>query len=634
MNANQSDNKARRSPITPERVAQASAGVGEPHLFDGTLYWLEARPDEGGRTTLLRADGDANTELTPEPHSVRSRVHEYGGAAYLPTGDAVYFVNAADQNILAVEPGGRIRPITRSGPETRYADLCADPRRRRLIAVTEIHGGDEQPINALAAVSIDTGQASILHRGHDFYAAPRVSPSGTEMLFIAWDHPNMPWDGTRLFRARLDGAGMGRVTPVAGGATESVLQPSWLDDDTALYLGDATGFWNLYRMTADGAQIVLEEEAEYAGPAWQFGNRDYAILNGRQIAARRQRDGEQTLVLIDLATGSAAPLPDDCVEYSHLSTDGNSLYFVGAHTDATSELGRYELKSRRRFPVVPGPPLRVDNDWLSRPRHIEYKTRDGQRAYAWITFPAPGARPHPGDKAPLLVTTHGGPTGAASPALRLSLQFYASRGWMVADINYRGSTGYGRSYRDALNGKWGDVDVTDCVDAVNHLIAEGLADPTRIAIRGGSAGGYTTLRALTTQTVFRAGASHYGIGDLLALADDTHKFESQYLFGLVGSPAILADRSPIRHLDGFNCPAIFFQGDEDRVVPPNQAEAMVAALKAKGIPVAYLRFSGEGHGFRDGANIAKAIGAEYAFFCRVFGLPMDEDLPDVEIENL
>ena len=633
MSAEAANRAAPPSPITPARVAEATAAVGEPRLFEGALHWVENRPSQGGRVTLLRAEGESARELTPEPYNVRSRVHEYGGAAYLPTRDAVYFVNAGDQNIHAIDGTGAIRPLTDSGPGIRYADLCADPGRNRVIAVTEIHRDGQHPLNALAAVSTETGEASILHQGCDFYASPALSPSGSELLFLAWDHPNMPWDGTQLLRARLDGPDMGPVTVVAGGARESVLQPSWLDDGTALYLSDAGGFWNLYRLDRDGARAVLEEDAEYAGPPWLFGNRDYAALNERFVAARRHRRGEQSLVLIDLETGFASPLPDTCAEYSHLSADGNRLYFLGSHADATGELSRYDAGCGSRTSLVPGPPLHFDAEWLSRPRHIEYRTRDGGRAYAWLYLPSNRARSG-GGKPPLLVTTHGGPTGAASPALRLPLQFYTSRGWAVADVNYRGSTGYGREYRDALKGKWGELDVTDCVDAVNHLIAEGLVDPARIAIRGGSAGGYTTLRALTTQSVFRAGASHYGIGDLAALADDTHKFESQYLMELVGSRETLVERSPIHHLDGFNCPVIFFQGSEDRIVPPNQAQSMVAALNTKGIAVAYLEFPGEGHGFREGANIARAIGSEYAFFCRVFDMPVDEELPDVRIENL
>ncbi len=633
MSAEAYNRAAPPSPITPARVAEATATVGEPRLFEGALYWVENRPAQGGRVTLLRAEGESARELTPEPYNVRSRVHEYGGAAYLPTRDAVYFVNARDQNIHAIDSTGAIRPLTDSGPGIRYADLCADPGRNRVIAVTEIHRDGQHPLNALAAISTETGEASILHQGCDFYASPALSPSGSELLFLAWDHPNMPWDGTQLLRACLDGPDMGPVTVVAGGARESVLQPSWLDDGSALYLSDAGGFWNLYRLDRDGARAVLEEDAEYAGPPWLFGNRDYAALNERFVAARRHRRGEQSLVLIDLETGFASPLPDTCAEYSHLSADGNRLYFLGSHADATGELARYDAGCGSRTSLVPGPPLHFDPEWLSRPRHIEYRTRDGGHAYAWLYLPSNRARSG-GGKPPLLVTTHGGPTGAASPALRLPLQFYTSRGWAVADVNYRGSTGYGREYRDALKGKWGELDVTDCVDAVNHLIAEGLADPARIAIRGGSAGGYTTLRALTTQSVFRAGASHYGIGDLAALADDTHKFESQYLMELVGSRETLVERSPIHHLDGFNCPVIFFQGSEDRIVPPNQAQSMVAALNTKGIAVAYLEFPGEGHGFREGANIARAIGSEYAFFCRVFDMPVHEDLPDVRIENL
>ena len=634
MSAGQANRTAPTSPITPARVAQATAAPGEPRLCGNAVYWLEPRPGEGGRVTLLRAQGDARMELTPPPYNVRSRVHEYGGAAYLPTRDAVFFVNARDQDIYAVEAPGEIRRITDSGPDVRYADLCFDPVRARLIAVTEIHGKGHHPTNALAAVSIENGAIAIQHRGHHFYASPRVSPSGGELLFIAWDHPNMPWDGTQLFRAGLDGAEFGPTTLVAGGAGESVLQPCWHSDDVALYLSDVTGFWNLHKIDSSGASAVLEEKAEYARPPWQFNGQDYASLNERFVVARRCDRGEQSLLLIDLETGFASPLPDNCAEYSHLSAQGNTIYFLGSHDDAASELARYDASERRRTTIVPGPSLDFDGNWLSRPRHIDFKTRDGGRAFAWLYLPAGSARLVSGGKPPLLVTAHGGPTGAASPALRLGLQFYTSRGWAVVDVNYRGSTGYGRQYRDALKGRWGIVDVTDCVDAVNHLIAEGLVDPARVAIRGGSAGGYTALRALTTETVFRAGASHYGIGDLCALADDTHKFESQYLLELVGDRETLIERSPIHHLDGFNCPVIFFQGAEDKIVPPNQAQSMVTALNRKGIPVAYLEYPREGHGFRDGANIARTIGSEYAFFCRVFGIPVDEDLPDVRIENL
>ena len=633
MSAGDASPGNRPSPITPARVARATAGIGEPRLAQNTLFWLENRPDEDGRTTLIKATGDQRTELTPKPYSVRSRVHEYGGAAYLPTANGLFFVNAEDQNIYLAHAGGQIRKLTDSSSGVRYADLCFDAGRSRLIAVTEIHSEGQHPANALAAVSIADGAVTILHRVHDFYASPAVSPSGDELLFIAWDHPNMPWNGTQLLRASLASAGLGPTTLVAGGAGESVLQPRWLSDHAALYLSDATGFWNLHRLDGSGASVVLDDSAEYAGAPWQFGAHDYAILNERFVAARRQHQGEQSLVLIELETGFATPLADDCAEYSHLSADGNAIYLLASHAHATPEIARYDTASGRRETLAPGPALDFDRRWLSQPRHIAFNTRDGGRAFAWLYLPADAASP-PAGKPPLLVTTHGGPTGAASPALRLPAQFYTSRGWVVADINYRGSTGYGRRYRDALQGEWGRTDVADCVDAANHLIAQGLVDPARIAIRGGSAGGYTTLRALTTETVFRAGASHYGIGDLAALADDTHKFESQYLWQLVGDRQALAERSPIHHLDGFNCPVIFFQGAEDRVVPPNQARSMVAAMRRKGLPVAYVEFPAEGHGFRDGANIATAIGTEYAFFCRVFDIPVNENLPEVRIHNL
>ena len=624
------------SPIKPGNLAAALAGPGEPQVQNGIPHWLENRPEEAGRVALMRQEADGVRELTPAPFNVRSRVHEYGGAAYLAAASGTWFVNATDQNIHQIGSDGGIRQTTHSDASTRYADLQLDEARGRLIAVTEIHRPGQAPRNALAAIDLQSGEAALLHAERDFYAWPRLSKDGEQLLFVAWDHPNMPWDGTELLCADLAGAGIGAVRTLAGGVDESVLQPVWRSDGSVLYLSDATGYWNLCQRDARGARPLLAEQAEYGSPPWLLGGSDYACMGERRIVARRCRDGEQDLMLIDLASGAAEMLPDDCTAYSHLSAlSDDAVCFIGSHWDAPAELACYNLSTRRRETLAPGRALGYGSQCFSRPRHIRFPTRDGACAYGYLYRPRQPPRDAVAEgKPPLMLTTHGGPTGAALPSLNPLAQFYASRGWAVLDLNYRGSTGYGRRYRDALKGRWGLLDVADCVDAVAHLRREGLIDPDRVAIRGGSAGGYTSLRALTTTSIFRAGASRYGIGDLTALAQDTHKFESRYLEVLVGAREALAERSPINHLDGFNCPAIFFQGGEDRIVPPNQTQAMVAALRDKGIPVACIEFPNEGHGFRDGANIARAIGAEYAFFCRVFGIPLEAGLPDLEIHNL
>lgn len=692
--------EADHSPITPQLVAAAAVSLSEPRICNGVLHWLETRPTQGGRATLLgKTEAGANPlELTPEPHSVRSRVHEYGGGAYLPVAEGAYFVNDRDQNIHFAAAGGAIRQITHSTAAVRYADLCLDAARRRLIAVTEIHpegrngssakaAGEvgqatgAEPENALAAISLEDGKVSLLHQGHDFYASPKLSADGRELLFVAWDHPNMPWDGAWLWRCRLAGTANAQAAAsrpsmppdgasppeegdivaakaIAGGDRESVMQPNWAPDGAVLYISDQTGYWNIHRLDDGGAGPVLRDEADYGAPAWQFGQRSYVCLNARLIAACRRREGRQELVLIDRMNGLASPLTDGCATYAHLSAQGGRLYFAATQADGPTSCQSLDLRTGERtvlaqqplpFPQEPSPASQADAarsakagallappadlaHWLSAPQHMAYPTRDGQRAYAYVYRPKP--KHWEGRRAPLMVLCHGGPTGSASPSLNFLVQFYTSRGWTVVDVDYRGSAGYGRAYRDALLGRWGELDVTDCEDAVRHLVAQGAADPGRVAIRGRSAGGYTTLRALTTSSVFRAGASYYGIGDLEALGRDTHKFESRYLDGLLGAAQALRERSPIHRLDRLTCPVIFFQGGKDRIVPPNQAKAMVAALRGKGLPVAYIEFPDEGHGFRDGRNIARCIGAEYVFFCRVFGLPQPDGLPEVAMENL
>ena len=613
----------RESPIGADLVAAGERGYSELRASEHALYWLESRPEEGGRSTLLREADGAVAELTPAPFSPRSRVHEYGGGSYCLAPDCVYFVDAADQNVYAValttgqgaSGTGQPRLVVGGDATTRFADLAWDGAA--LLAVRERHG-DGEPVNDLVRIDPATGDIAVLHSGHDFYAAPRPSPDG-RLAFVVWDHPNMPWDGTQLVFADCQDGRLANATVVAGGAAESIVQPVWCGA-RLLFASDRTGYWNLHAYDESGVYCLLEERAEYAGPAWQFGAAYFAAVSPRHVVARRVAEGEQSLVMVDLELGLASPIDDEHSSYSDIARSANGVAFIAGSPSRGRSIVETSLDAGTRRTVAPPGAMPVAEDAISRPQAITFAADEGE-AHAFFYPPWASAGERANEPPPLLVTTHGGPTSAANADLSWRVQFYTSRGWAVADVNYSGSTGFGRAYRERLNGGWGVVDVADCVACVRHLVAAGRADPARVAIRGGSAGGYTTLAALAFADVFKAGACHYGIGDLRALDDDTHKFESRYVGTLTGGGKAIEDRSPINHVDRLNCPVIFFQGADDKVVPPAQAEAMRDALRAKGIEVEYLLFEGEGHGFRRAENIRAAIDGEYAFFARVFDLP-------------
>jgi dipeptidyl aminopeptidase/acylaminoacyl peptidase len=625
-------------------IAGGVSTLSEPRVLDGVAYWLESRPRDGGRTTLMCADASGSCrELTPPPYDLRSQVHEYGGGTYLPTPFGVMFVNGGDQNIYRLSDGD-IVALTEGDADVRYADFCLDAARRRLILVSERHppravGNDRaEPRNALEVLDLERPGAGtrVLHQGRDFYAAPRLSPDGQRLAFLAWDHPNMPWDGTelRLLELTADG-GVGAETQVAGGAAESVLQPSWMADGTLLFASDHNGYWNLYRFGPDGTSCLLEDDAEYAEPPWTLAQSSFTAAGDGHVVAVRRALQHAELMLLDIRHGFATPLASPWQEFHGLTCQGGVLYFIGSRDDQPTSLVRMPLDLAEPIVVTQATMPSLPLDWISRAQPLRFPTRDGAWAYAYYYPPTnPRERAPAGERPPLLVMTHGGPTGHTSLGLNLRIQFFTSRGFAVVDVDYRGSSGYGRAYRKALDGRWGILEVADCEDAVAHLVSRELADPRRVAIRGGSAGGFTTLSALTRSRVFAAGASHYGIGDLTALAAETHKFESRYLDALVGDAAALEQRSPIRYVDDLACPVIFFQGRDDRVVPPGQARAMVAALERKGLPVAYLEFDGESHGFRRAENIQRALECEYAFYCRVLGIEPHDPLPTLEIRNL
>ena len=622
------------SPVDAELVASGSRGYAELRGQDDALFWLESRPDQAGRSTLTHWHEGVSRELIPAPFNARSRVHEYGGGAFCVADGRVYFVNFADQNIYGIRfDGDEVDApwqVTEGDATERFADLVWEGTA--IFAVRERHDRASEPVNDLVRIDVASGTVQCLHSGHDFYAAPRPSGDG-RLAFLAWDHPNMPFDGTQLFLVRHDdGSDPSATTLVAGGAQESVVQPEWCAE-RLVFASDAAGFWNLHVHDDSGVFVVLEEDAEYAGPAWVFGSSYYVPVGPRHVVARRVENGVPSLVLVDLDQGLASPLDGDCSSYAALTRTPRGVAFIAGFADRPSRIVELELATYKRTDIATPPKPAVPVEVISVPEPLVFSSTQGD-AHAFLYLPKSRDVDVPEDELPpLLVTTHGGPTSSTTASLSWRVQYYTSRGWAVADVNYGGSTGFGRAYRERLNGAWGRVDVDDCVACVRHLVGQGLVDPARIAIRGGSAGGYTTLAALAFANVFKAGASHYGVGDLEALAADTHKFESRYLDTLVGDADAMRARSPINHVERLNCPVIFFQGADDRVVPPNQSETMRDALAAKGIPVAYLLFDGEGHGFRRAENVRRVIEAEYAFFARIFGIEPAGGLSDPDIEN-
>ncbi|MEJ5197870.1 MAG: S9 family peptidase [Anaerolineae bacterium] len=635
-----------KSPITPDLIVAGTVGLNAIRVDGDDVYWIESRPTEAGRNVIVRRTPDGRTaDLTPMPFNARTRVHEYGGGEYLVYDGVVYFANFADQRLYRQEVGAAPRPITPEGA-LRYADAVMDARRGRLICVREGHtAADREAINALVAVACDGDPAGgrVLVSGNDFYASPRLSPDGRRLAWLTWNHPNMPWDGCELWVAdvQADGA-LDGARLVAGGPAESIFQPEWSPTGELHFVSDRTGWWNLYRWRDGRVEPLCEMAAEFGLPQWVFGMSTYAFVAPDRIACAYTQNGIWRLALLDTTTKTLTPLDLPYTEIGGVRGAPGAAFFIAASPTEATAVVRLDVASGTITVLRRSSAVTVDAGYLSVPQPIEFPTEGGLTAHALYYPPANrDYRAPAGERPPLLVLSHGGPTGATSSALRLGIQFWTSRGFAVVDVNYGGSTGYGRAYRERLNGQWGIVDVDDCVNAARYLAGRGLADENRLAIRGGSAGGYTTLAALTFRKVFKAGASHFGVSDLEALATDTHKFESRYLDRLVGPYPERRDlyiaRSPIHFTDRLATPLILFQGLEDRVVPPSQAEKMFAAVKAKGLPVAYVPFEGEQHGFRKAENIKRTLEAELYFYSRVFGFPLADAMePDTlpQIWNL
>jgi dipeptidyl aminopeptidase/acylaminoacyl peptidase len=664
-----------KSPLTAARVTSGALRFDHIVLDGDGVYWIEGRASEGGRNVVVRLAPDGRIEdVTPPTMNVRSRVHEYGGAAYTVHRGTLYFSNFTDQRLYRLERGGAPHPLTAEG--YFFSDCAVDERRGRLVCVREDHTrSGAEPVNTIAAVEIGgTFGASkdpplgsgvgaglqtrpnqtVLVSGADFYSDPIVSPDGTKLAWLQWNHPNMPWDGTQLWVATLERDGtLGAHEKVAGGKDESIFQPSWSPDGLLYYVSDITGWWNLYRRRGADIEPIHPKPAEFGKAQWTFSMVTYAFISAQRLAVTYTEGGRWKMALIETDPRKFEPIPLALEPLESIRADARAVYFIGGSPTEAPVVARMTLAAVEAEVLRRSSPDRIDPAWISVPEAITYGTgsrfpgtidvgnRDPVSLDVHAFFYAPRnpefAAPA-GEKPPLLVLTHGGPTGATDVVLDPEVQFWTSRGFAVLDVNYRGSTGYGRTYRDSLKGQWGVADVEDAVNGARHLVAQGKVDPKRLAIRGGSAGGYTTLAALTFHDVFQAGASYYGISDVEVLARDTHKFESRYLDSLIGpypaSRDVYRARSPIHFVDRMSAALILFQGLEDKVVPPNQSEMMAETLRRKGLPVAYVAYAGEQHGFRKAETIVSSLEAELYFYGAIFRFTPADRIEPVPIDNL
>ena len=631
------------SPFKIERLTDRVVFLIEPHAVDGVRWWLEGRPDEGGRQSLVRREADGTlTRMTPEGFNARSRVHEYGGAAYLVSGALVVVSDFTTGRLNRVVGPGVLEPLT---PEKqwRFADAIHDAARDRLVAIREDHEPDTvarhgEWNNELVAIDLATGDVSVLASGSDFYAAPRLSPDGTTLAWLEWHHPNMPWDGTELRLATLGADGsLAEQRTIAGSRTDWISQPRWSPDSVLHFAAEPTGWMNLYRYVDGKAEQITNLEAELAGPDWQFGYTTYAFLDGGDILAIARSSGRDNLIRI-ARDGSISSIDLPYTEMNALSVDGATVVLRGAGPDRPAEVVELDPAGgvtalRRANPVIP------EREDVSIPRHIEFPTTGGRSAYGNFYPPTNRSFAGPeGELPPLIVTSHGGPTASAFSGFATGTQLFTSRGYAVLDVDYGGSTGYGKAYRKRLELEWGVVDVDDCVAGAKFLAEQGLVDGSRQAIRGGSASGYTTLAALAFTDQFDAGCTYFGIGDLRAFVKDTHKFESRYLESMLGpwpeAKQVYLDRSPALHAERITAPVLVQQGAEDRIVPPSEAERIVDALFERRIPHAYLLYPGEDHGFRGHDAIIRSFGAELSFYAQVFGFEPADDIEPLEIQFL
>ncbi len=630
------------SPITADLITSEEIKLEYVELDGGDIYWLENRPKEGGRVVIAKHTPDGETAfLTPVPFNVRSKVHEYGGGAFTVQDGTVYFVHFDDQRIYRQPAGEDPEPLTPES-KSRYADLHVDSSRNLLYCVVEDHSPEgREAENYLAAIDLETGELAFrLEEGNDFYSSIALSPDLAQMAWLTWDHPNMPWDGCELWLADLNENGRTRNRrQIAGGGDISIFQPQWSPGGELFYISDRSGWWNLYQWQDGRGRQVVEMEAEFARPHWVFRRSTYAFSSANTAFCTYSQNGFWSLGMVDVERGKLTEIETKLTDIEDLRASSDRLVLWGGSPQEFPGIHVYHLLEGEWETLRQASSVEIDAGYLSVPEAVEFPTANGLTAHGLLYLPANKDFEGPEDeKPPLMVFTHGGPTSAALSYLYLRWQFWASRGFAVLDVNYGGSTGYGRAYRTRLNGQWGVVDLQDCENGARYLVEQGIVDGERLIIRGGSAGGYTTMCAVTFGSTFKAGGCYFGLGDLEIFVGDTHKFESRYLDSLVGpypeAKALYIERSPVHHAQRISCPVIFFQGLEDKIVPPNQSELMFKAARSKELPTAYIAYEGEGHGFRRAENIEHSIESELYFYSKVLGFEIADEVEAIEIENL
>ena len=629
------------SPITADLITAKTIGFGQLCTDDEDIYWSESRPLEAGRTVLMRRAPDGTiTECTPPDYYVRTRVHEYGGGAFTVHNGIIYFCNFKNQHLYRQSLDGTPELLT-PGDGYRYADSVIDEKRNRLICIREDHSGEGEAVNTIVGIDLNgSDNGTILVQGNNFYSSARLSPDGHKLAWLTWNHPNMPWDGTELWVADVaeDGT-LQNLSRVIGSATDSIFQPEWSPDGVLHFVAEDTGWWNLYRWQDGKAEALHPMEAEFGLPQWVFGMSTYAFVSRNKIICAYTQNGLWYLALLDTDTKTFTPLETPYSYIFGVRAGKGFVTFIAGSPTQPSTIVRMSIETLKMEVIKQAFEVTVDQEYLSQAKPISFSTTNNKTAYAIYYEPQNKDFSAPEDeKPPLMVLSHGGPTGATNTTLSYGIQYWTSRGFAVLDVNYGGSTGYGREYRQRLNGNWGIVDVDDCCNAALYIVKEGLASPNRLVIRGGSAGGYTTLACLAFRDVFKAGASHFGISDLEILEVDTHKFESRYSHSLIGPyperKDLYYERSPIHFAHNINCPIILFQGDEDKIVPPNQSQMMFEAVRAREIPTAYILFQGEQHGFRKAESIKRALEGELYFYSKIFKFDLAEEVEPVDIENL
>ena len=616
------------SPISAKMVAEGSLSFSEIKLVKGQVYWLERRPFEGGRTTLLSWNQiDGERELLPKQYNIRSRVHEYGGGSLLISDDKIYFVNDSDQQIYRLYPDGKVKKIT-SEKNSRFADGCIG-QNDLLFYVKEEHA--DQVSNSIVRISQD-GRVENVASGSDFYSNPRISPDGKYLAYISWDHPNMPWNETKLYLLDLQ---TNKTKIIAGSSSESIGDPKWNEFNELFYVSDKTNWWNIYKYGQKNPLSKLD--AEFLLPQWVFNNSIYGFTSDAIFASYVQNGSNFFAKLGKNGSLKSIELPYTCL--SSLSVENDKVALIVTSPQKPLSIVVYDVNSKESKIIKSSSNISLDDEFISQPTSIEFSSTGGRKSYGFYYPPKnPNFSPLKDEKPPLLVLSHGGPTANDSPKFSLKTLYWTSRGFGVVSVNYGGSTGYGKKYRDSLNGLFGIVDVEDCCSAAIYCVNSGLADKERLAIEGGSAGGFTTLLSLCHSNIFKVGADYFGVSDLETIAKDTHKFESRYLDRLVGPypkyRELYQQRSPINFIDSITSPVIIFQGSEDAVVPPSQSEVVYESLKKRGIPTAYLLFDGEQHGFRKSENIIRSLEAELYFFSKILKIPLNEKIEPVQIDNL